>query len=192
MSEGERWRCFVAVRLDDPLRRSLGAAIDAWRQDARTDGVRWVAPDALHVTLAFLGSVQPAGIADVLGVVERVAARHRPARLATGRLGAFHRPGSVRVLWYGVDDAGGTLSALASDLGQALGVQRAEPFRAHVTLARARRREVDLRGWIEAASLAAPEGTLPVERLELIRSHLGGGPARYETLGTFLLGGSPE
>jgi hypothetical protein len=60
-----------------------------------------------------------------------------------------------------------------------------------VTLARARRRAVDLRGWIEAASLAAPAGRIVVDALRLMRSRLDGGPARYETLASVSLPARP-
>ena len=185
----ERWRCFVAVPIDDDLRRSLAAAVAAWREDPRTDGLRWVHEDAFHLTLAFLGPVEPAAVPRISGTIERVAARHAPMTRATARLGAFARPGSARVLWYGVNDPDGELAALATDLVEGLGIDRTEPHRAHVTLARARQRSVDLRGWIEEASAAAPEGMLTVGELRLMRSHLGGGPARYETLASFPLEG---
>jgi 2'-5' RNA ligase len=192
MTPGERWRCFVAIALGDELRRSLAAAIDGWREDPRTDGLRWVGAEALHLTLVFIGPVDVEAVGGITGRIERVAARHAPMTRAVARLGAFHRPGSARVLWSAVDDADGSLAAIATDLGTSLGLAQAEPFRAHVTLARARRRAVDLRGWIEAASAQAPAGALAVQHLDLMRSHLGGGPARYETLATFPLGGAPR
>jgi 2'-5' RNA ligase len=188
----DRWRCFVAVPISDELRASLGAAIATWRDDPRTEGLRWVAEEALHVTLVFLGSIEPEAVAGIASHVEQASARHAPMTRATGRLGAFARPGSARVLWYAVHDPDGALAALATDVGVALGLGQTEPYRPHVTLGRARRRSVDLRGWIEAASASAPEGTFAVRTLHLMRSHLGRGPARYETLATFPLGERPR
>jgi 2'-5' RNA ligase len=185
----ERWRCFVAVPVGDELRALLGAAIAAWRDDPRTEGLRWVGEDAMHLTLAFLGPVEPDSIDEITGHVGSVATRHHPTTPTTGRLGAFARPGSTRVLWYGVHDPDGALEALATDLDATLGLGQMEPYRPHITLGRARRRSVDLRGWIEPASASAPEGTLTIDTLHLMRSHLSGGPARYETLASFPLGG---
>ena len=188
MSAG--WRCFVAVPLDDSVRSELATAASSWRTQPPADALRWAEPDAWHLTLAFLGFVDPDDVPRITAAVRRVAAAHEPTEVATGRLGAFHRPGSVRVLWYGVADGDGRLAAIAGDLADALALPDDEPLRAHVTLARARRRPVDLRGWIEAASASAPDGRLTVDRIALMRSHLGAGPARYETLATFPLGGA--
>ena len=186
----ERWRCFVAVSLDAMLLTALSAAVARWRQEPPADALRWAAPDGWHLTLAFLGSVDPRAVDGIAATVHRVAILHTPMQVRTGRLGAFPRSGSARVLWHGVTDPDGALAALAADLGDALGLPRDEPFRPHVTMARARRRPVDLRGWIEAASIAAPHGGLTVRTVELVRSHPGAGPARYETLATFTLGGA--
>lgn len=192
MSAERPWRCFVAVPLTDGLRSTLDAAIAGWRREPPADQLRWTDPANLHLTLAFLGSVEPDAIGDVEDAVRAVAAAHHPTELTTGRLGAFPRSGSARVLWYGVGDPDGACAALAADLARELRLGVDEPFRPHVTLARARRGHVDLRGWIEPASLGAPAGRLDVSSLQLMRSHLGGGPARYETLASVSLDGHPS
>ncbi|HUH17038.1 MAG TPA: 2'-5' RNA ligase family protein, partial [Methylomirabilota bacterium] len=87
--------------------------------------------------------------------------------------------------WYGIADPDGALSALAAEVRRAVGVPGQPAFRPHLTLARARH-EVDLRDWVSHA--AAPGGRLVVDRLELMRSHVGSGPARYETLASIRLG----
>lgn len=186
----ERWRCFVALPLDGSLTSALSSAVAAWRRDPRADTLRWAEPGGWHLTLVFLGAIDPDDIARAAAAARRVAALHWPTEVTTGRLGAFPRPGSARVLWYGVSDTDGRLAALADDLSDAMQLPRDEPYRPHITLARARRRPVDLRGWVEAAAVSAPGGRLEVDTIELMRSHLGSGPARYETLATFTLGGA--
>ena len=187
----DRWRCFLAVRLSPSLQSNLATAVKAWRSEPPADALRWADPDGWHLTLAFLGSTQSDSIGAVSRVIGEVALRHRPSQVETGRLGAFHRAGSVRTLWYGVGDPKGFLAALAGDLARALGLGAEQPYRPHITLARSRQRPVDLRGWIEPASLRAPDAHIEVRTIELMRSHLGSGPTRYETLVSFELGGAP-
>jgi RNA 2',3'-cyclic 3'-phosphodiesterase len=182
------WRCFVAVPLGDDLRAALAGAVEAWRARADLGGLRWADPDGWHLTLAFLGAIEPATVAGVEGIVAAAATRHPPWRTTTGGLGGFPSARRARVAWYGVSDPGRRLTVLATDLRAALGLADTGRFRTHITLARARRDPVDLRGW--AADALAPEGELAVDRLHLVRSHLGRGPAQYETLAMAPLGGT--
>jgi 2'-5' RNA ligase len=180
----ERWRCFVAVPIGESLRDALRVAVDGWRDDPDMVGLRWGDPESWHLTLAFLGSVDADGVGRLGSTVREVAAQHAPMRLATGGLGAFPSVGRARVVWYGVADPDRRLAALARDLRQALAVE-GSAFRAHVTLARARREAVAVRGLVERT---APEGLLTVDHVDLMRSHLGRGPARYECLESVAMG----
>ena len=176
------WRCFVAVPLGEALRADLRDLVDAWRD---LDGLRWTDSDGWHVTLAFLGPVEPDSVPGLTECLTSVGDQSGMS-VRTGGLGAFPTPARARVAWYGVEDVDGRLAELASDVARALSLRVTQPFRAHVTLARARRRAVDLRPWLASAS--APEGVLEVDRIALMRSHIDGGPARYETLSAVPLG----
>ena len=183
---GERWRCFVAIPIGDALRHDLRAAVDGWRGREDLAGLRWADPEAWHVTLAFLGSIDAASVSGMVERLATVAEAHAATRSTTGGLGGFPAPARARVAWYGIEDAHGRLGSLAADVAGALGLDAPRPLRPHLTLGRARRERVDLRAWLASAS--APTGVLAADRMELMRSHLGGGPARYETLAAITLG----
>jgi 2'-5' RNA ligase len=182
----DRWRCFVAVPIGEALRADLAVAVDGWRAEAAAGGLRWGDPPSWHLTLAFLGATRPEAVADVSTAVASIAATHRPMRLRTGGVGAFPSADRARVVWYGVGDADGRLAALAGDLRDALGLDPVERLRPHVTLARAPGRPLDLRPWAQRA--AAPAGELRVDEVQVMRTHLGGGPARYEILASAPMG----
>ena len=187
----ERWRCFVAVPVDAALRHELTTAVSRWRLRADLGGLRWVDPEGWHITLAFLANVDSADISGLASRIAELAATLPSMRLETGGVGGFPTPPRARVAWYGVADRDGSLEGLARGIRGAAGSDPSEAFRAHVTLARARGRPVDLRPWIGEAQ--PPRGHLGVERIELMRSHLGNGPARYERLASFELGaGTPS
>ncbi len=182
----ERWRYFVAVPIGEPLRAGLREAVAAWQPRPDLAGLRWAHPEAWHVTLAFLGSIEPASVPGLIERLGTVAARHRATTLTTGGLGAFPSPARAHVAWYGITDGDGALALLASDLASALELDDPRALRPHVTLARARGEPVDLCSWLASAS--APDGQLTVDRVELMRSHLGRGAARYETLAAIKTG----
>jgi 2'-5' RNA ligase len=186
----ERWRCFVAVPTPARLRAALAEASTSWRSRPDLAGLRWAEPASWHLTLAFLGATDPDRVPAITAALAQAAAQHRPWRAATGGLGGFPSAARARVAWYGVADPDRALARLSAAIRAVVEIDQPAHFRQHITLARARREPVDLRAWI--AEGGAPAGHLPVYRVQLMRSHLGRGPARYETLATATLGGPPR
>jgi 2'-5' RNA ligase len=170
-------RLFVALELPEPVR----AALVAFRE-AAADPETWrpVPPEALHLTLAFLGR-RPEADATTAADVLHAAAGPAP-RLALGA-GLLLPPRRARVLCAHVDDPDGTLAALqqrVSDGLAAAGIFEAErrAYRAHATVARLRPRARAPR-----AAGAAPEPLeFRGESLTLYVSHLHPHGARYEPL----------
>jgi 2'-5' RNA ligase len=175
----------VAVPIGDALRSRLATAAETWRAHPDGAGLRWTDPASWHLTLAFIGLVPVADVERVTASIERAARGAAPMRLATGGLGAFPSQRRARVLWYGVADPGGRLAELAGALAAALELEAASPFRPHLTLARARRAPVTVVDLVAQAD--APRGRIDVDRIDLMRSHLGGGPAHYERLASVRL-----
>jgi 2'-5' RNA ligase len=171
-------RLFVALELPAAAREAL----QAFAADAADPEVwRPVAPEALHVTLAFLGSRPPG---DVAGIERVLAAEDGgPApRLALG--GALLLPPRrSRVLCAELTDPDGTLAALQARVSaglEAAGVYPPErrPFRAHATVARLRPRARAPRAVaVQPAPLA-----FAGEAVTLYASRLHPAGARYEAL----------
>ena len=182
----EAVRCFVAVPIGDALRTELAHAVQGWKARPDLEGLRWTDPAGWHVTLAFLGSVDVDAVDRIGETVARVAAAGQAVELETGGVGGFPSTRHARVAWYGVTDPDRALAELAARLRGVLGLDTAAHFRAHLTLGRARGVPVDLSAWRENGG--APSGILDVASLELMRSHRGRGPARYETIRTASLG----
>jgi RNA 2',3'-cyclic 3'-phosphodiesterase len=133
-----RIRAFVALELPEAQRQALAAHLADCER--RAPGHRWVAPDALHLTLRFLGHLEP----EALDAVRRGLAtvRGSPFRLGLDGQGTFGPRAAPRVVWLAVGEGLAACTALASAVEaacRAAGVG-ADPrgFRAHVTLARAR------------------------------------------------------
>jgi RNA 2',3'-cyclic 3'-phosphodiesterase len=182
----ESWRCFVAVPIGESLRRDLTVAVERWRTRPDLAGLRWTDPAGWHVTLAFLGAVDPDHVGELEAAVRAVAVDSQPAVLRTAGVGGFPSARRARVAWYGIADPDGHLAEIAHRLRTALALDTSAPFRPHLTLARAKGAPIDLSLWREEA--AEPVGTLDVPGLDLMRSHLGRGPARYEIITSTPLG----
>jgi 2'-5' RNA ligase len=178
-------RLFVALSLPETVVDELVR----WRTPvlASIDGLRAVGAGSLHVTLCFLGS-RPRDEVDRIADACEVVGEMAPPALSLGEPAwlPIRRP---RVLAVGCKDPDRGLEEIQSALSRALARggwygPEARPFRAHVTVARARGRERVRPVGLEPPAALAWRG----ETLVLFRSRLDGRGARYEALRTVELG----
>ena len=79
----ESLRLFIALELDDTLRRNL-KRVQAQLQDAENCGavsraiVRWVAPQNIHLTLKFLGNTNSDRVPALKNALARIAQNTAP------------------------------------------------------------------------------------------------------------------
>ena len=201
-------RLFVAGELPGEARRALGKLQDGFRAAGLRS--RWVRPEAIHITLRFLGETELEKIDRLRAALRESAVSSPPLRLRLEGLGTFPSSGPPRVLWVGlVGDLDG-LARLAADVERDVvscgwNPER-RPFRPHLTLARidSGRAGRELRRLLASTGPIAPEGgevveNLPVsvagpasfllEELVLFESRLGPGGAQYFSLDRFPLRG---
>jgi len=124
-------RLFIAIELPDEVKRSLG------RLQVEVPGARWVPMEQIHLTLAFLGEVDDAGLQRLTEELATIQAPGLELRFCgTGCFPDRRRP---RVLWVGLEPEP-LLSSLASLVRKALLAcsipQEDRPFSPHITLAR--------------------------------------------------------
>ena len=137
-------RCFVAIELDADTRTALSQIGDAIRDhDAAWAGEKWVRPDNLHVTVAFLGDVAEGTIEPLSSAIgQRLAATHAFELPFTG-LRAVPAARRASMLWaaYGDPDRRGAgLAAAIAEECRAFDIALEDrAFQAHITLVRARR-----------------------------------------------------
>jgi 2'-5' RNA ligase len=189
--EGERWRVFLAIEVPGAVREALTGPLTAL--EPLRDVVRINAIERIHLTLHFLGHLPRADVEQLQPALAPVVGRHQRFRLTAEGVGAFPDIRRPRVLWAGIAGADlPKLIALQTEMGDALrtaGLTLEDRFHPHLTLARVPRplkapeREL-LRDWSKEWARAV-FGDIHVEHARLMRSQLGGGPARYTTLTTF-------
>ena len=183
-------RLFVAFEVPEAQKDSVQKAI-ASLEPAAVPGARWTSRESWHVTLKFLGATAEERLAEVTGVVEQAASASPPAMTSLRGIGAFPGFRRARVLWVGLDDAGGVLGALARTLEEGfvpLGFPaERRPWTPHLTLARFK---VPAAVALEPDRIRLDERPFEVGEIVLFRSHLKAGGAVYEPLARPSLGGS--
>lgn len=177
-------RTFVAVVPPPEALAPLVTLLAALRAE-HPDGVTWVPPERLHVTLAFLGDVSEETAARVGGRLDEVAATTATFELRIEGGGAFPRAARPRVLWAGVEGEVDALASLARDTRRAaraahVAVERA-PYVPHVTVARVRRGTFAAGPAVVDALAAVRGAPWPVGDFVLMQSLLGPKPS-YERL----------
>jgi 2'-5' RNA ligase len=169
-------------------------ALEVERLRPLAGAVAWVARDNVHLTLKFLGAVEPARL-DALAASLAGAVAGRPEfTLGLRGLGAFPSPTRARVLWAGVDAGAAPLAALAADVDEALAAlgmaREARAFAAHVALGRVRAPRANA-ALAEALRAGGALGGQAVTRVSLMRSDLSPRGARYTELAGIPLGALP-
>jgi 2'-5' RNA ligase len=205
-------RLFIAVEPPESVRRKL-AAMQAvlGRPDPREEAagqqpgarpspaneVKWVAPEAIHLTLQFLGAVPAENMERITAELAAAATASRPLILQVKGAGGFPNARRPRVLWAGLAGDVEPLTKLVQDLGRRLAPlgypPEERPFSAHFTLARARdpRGAPGFGGGL--AQLAAEKGVVwRAVEVCLFRSHLSPTGARYEVVARAPLGAPSE
>ena len=187
-----RMRLFIAAKVP----RTVVASISALRErlDPERSGARWVRPESLHLTLKFLGEVDPSrleGIGEGLDQIRRAA-----FNVVVSGVGFFPNERSPRVFWLGIQSDG--LEQLARDVEIRM-VEAGFPpderaFEPHLTLARRPRQGRIARQLVEAAGRLPDEalGTFRVESYHLYQSHLERSGATYTILGSYPLTGPDD
>jgi len=189
-------RTFIAVDLNEPLKKELAALQARLREQVAPGSVRWVRPEGIHLTLKFLGDT-PADRVDEIGrALAQAAAQVQPFAFTVGGLGCFPNTRRPRVVWVGLQEPTGALvrlrDAVEAHVAPLGFPTEKRPFRPHLTLGRVQRRasksEVREIGEIVAA---APVGTIArmhVTTVSYIQSELKPGGAVYTTLHEAALG----
>ncbi len=168
-------RLFVGCELDEALRARLTEM--GQRGEPSLDGLRWVAPEAMHITLKFLGEVEDALVGEVTTALEKPLGDVPAFEALFQGLGRFPPRGALRVLWAGIKKGAAELVSLSKIVEAAMepiGFDREKrPFSPHVTLARVKRgarlRRIDE---LVREGKAAVFGSQKVRHVSLIRSVL--------------------
>jgi len=137
-------------------------------------------PENLHVTIRWFGDLDAVTFDRVVAGIDE-APKPSPFVMRIAGVGAFPRPQMATVVWLrpvaeqlvglrdAVDDAADRAGLAAED----------RPFVPHLTVSRLRPPE-DVSGVV--ASSSGIDLRVPVDRVAVLRSLVGGGPPRYELL----------
>lgn len=184
-------RLFIAVNLTARDRKKIYSAVRGVRDSDFP--VRWLEPADYHLTLKFLGTVDPRQVESLTPLIDTVARQTASFELKIQGVGAFPTIRRPDVVWVGVDPSP-ALRCLKQDLEWAMssgGYEReTRAFHPHLTIGRADQAAGAgaFRGMDDAAAGLSFELQAPLRSVDLMRSHLSKKGSRYEVLHKSSLG----
>jgi 2'-5' RNA ligase len=132
-------RAFIALPLPETVKDALFEASGIL---SKTIDARWVKPDAMHLTIKFLGNIDEKNQGAISERLDELSSLQLPFDMRLNSLGAFPSMRKARVIWAGIDtDIAGLrkLAASIDDLSANYGIEKeSRPFTSHITLARLR------------------------------------------------------
>ncbi|MCX7732547.1 MAG: RNA 2',3'-cyclic phosphodiesterase [candidate division WOR-3 bacterium] len=137
----EKIRSFVAVDTSVSVRGELARLVKDL--EVKTEfSVKWVKPEQMHITLAFLGEVTSEFVQNAESRLKQSIAGFPEFSCQLAGLGAFPSVNRARVIWAGVGTGADRVIALQREVVQTLMrigfVPERRPFSPHLTLGRMR------------------------------------------------------
>ncbi len=131
-------RTFIAIALPDPIKEQLEKVQSLL--EPVSDGIKWMDPDLLHITLKFLGDTPDWMLENVRNEFKRIVSDIKPFQLQLNGLGQFPKEGEPRILWAGMQKTPPIVYKLSDELNTAFFAMgfddTGKRFSPHITLGR--------------------------------------------------------
>ena len=133
-------RAFIALELPQPIIALLGKV----QEDLKSLGLRakWVRPESIHLTLKFLGNIEPGDINKIGAAMIDATQEMEPFPMVARGVGVFPGIKRPRVIWVGLGGQTPMLFSMQRKLEDnlaAIGFEKEKrPFKGHLTLGRFR------------------------------------------------------
>lgn len=182
-------RVFLAVELSSNNQENLFTLQTQLKKTLPS--INWVRPESIHLTLKFLGYVDPSLVSLLLSALEPIGEKHAPFSIDVQGLGVFPQVKHPRIFWVGFTGNTQALQELVLEIEaglEPLGFPPEEKtYHPHLTLARIKRENAKVgSALLQTGVLESDQhlGTLNIDRCTLFQSDLDSSGAKYTSLWT--------
>jgi len=189
-------RVFLAVELSSDVREKLFSLQQELKKTLPP--INWVRPESIHLTLRFLGYVEPSLVSQLLSALEPIGREQDGFSIEVQGLGVFPQVKHPRIFWVGLTGNMQALQDLVFEIDvvlEAMGFPPEEKtYHPHLTFARIKRENAKVgSALIQTRALESDQhlGTVIVDRFTLFQSDLDSSGARYTSLWTVPFSGIP-
>ncbi len=177
-------RLFIAIGISEEVKKEIASLIGKLKK--HDTNIKWVKPENIHLTIKFLGEVNPEKLKDIEKALSFVASRYSTFMLYSKGTGVFPHYARPRVLWVGLNNDS-HLEEIYRDINNELVSLGFEPekrdFRPHLTIGRVKSPKgltpllKELRGYMDKDF-----GKITVSEILLMKSTLKPEGAEYNVL----------
>jgi 2'-5' RNA ligase len=187
-----RRRIFIAINLPEKIKEGLVSFQEKYSELP----ARWIKPENLHITLAFLGYVKDEDVPKIVEITKNIASKHKPFSIRIVKI-AYGPPkiSPPRMVW-AIGEKNEKLWKLQENLKNALmemkipqlEEEEGRGFIPHITLARIRKWEFKQMEPEERPEIDEELNfSFEVKSIEIMESHLKRGGAEYTVLASLPL-----
>jgi 2'-5' RNA ligase len=180
------WRVFCAVELPEDVRAQLQDHITGLRKEVPDAAASWSRVENIHLTLKFFGNVTLDRIPTISAAATLTTEQFSMFQIGIGNTGVFPRASRAQVLWIGVSDPTGKLTALQKtfdDECAAAGFPKEDrAYKPHLTIARLRKLEAARQLAGTHLQMTFEPIEIPVHELTVFRSELSSKGSRYTAI----------
>ncbi len=183
------WRVFCAVELPHDVHAQLEDHIARLRKEIPDVAASWGRGENIHLTLKFFGNVDVNRIEAISAAIDRAVKDSAPFEIGVGKTGSFRS----QVLWIGVIDPSGKLSALHKQIEAECAAEDFEKedraYRPHLTIARIRRPDGARRLADAHLQMQFENVAVTVKEVVVFRSELSPKGSKYTVISNHRLDG---
>ena len=133
-------RLFIAIEISEKQKHELTCLQNRMRH--HLEGVRWVRPEGLHLTLKFIGETEEDNVASIKKAMDLTASSITGFQITFGGCGAFPSLQKARIIWIGLDNGSSEVKRMAEELQKYLSkygfAREKRTYHPHLTLGRFR------------------------------------------------------
>ena len=175
-------RLFIAIEIPEEIKEYI---VKIQKNiDATTNKIRFVNPNQIHLTLKFLGEVQPNNLEDIKNNLKKITLK--PFSVVLDKIGVFPSENYIRVIWIGLKPEEPVLE-LQRNIDEELKklFKKEKDYKPHLTLARVKYIE-DKKEFVEKLkNINIENKKIDVNKFKLVKSTLTPKGPIYEDLEVF-------
>ncbi len=130
-------RIFIAIKVD-PCETFL-KMLNSFKSVLRNDNIKWINPENIHITLAFLGNTEDNLIKEISAMLGKTCKNTGNFDLVIRGTGVFRNINDPRIIWTNIDHSE-KLVMLADKILKSLKLMNIKlddkPFKPHITIGR--------------------------------------------------------